>query len=266
MLIAQITDLHIKLPGSLAYRRVDTAALGRAAIAHLAALDPAPDVVLVTGDLVDAGAPEEYAHLRELLAAIEAPLYIIPGNHDARDAMVRAFPDQRYWPGEGDFLHYVIDDHPLRLIALDTVVPGASHGEICAARRDWLDRRLAEEPERPTVIFMHHPPFACGITGIDAIGLNGADELAAVVRAHPQVERVLCGHVHRPVQARWGGTVASVAPSTAHQLSLDLRPDATATFIFEPPGYQLHHWRPDGPLVTHTVAVGDFGGPHAFYD
>lgn len=260
MLIAQISDTHIMRDGKLMSGRVDTAPHLERAVAHLLALDPRPDVVLATGDLVDAGSTEEYARLRAILSRLPMPVYVVPGNHDARDALRAAFAD--HLPGKG-FLHYVVEEHPLRLIALDTLVPEAPHGELCGDRLDWLDARLAES-DRPTVIFMHHPPFACGIVEFDRIALTaGAERLAEIVRRHPQVERVLCGHVHRPVQTRWAGTLASIGPSTAHYATLDLRPGVDFSFTLEPPAVALHQWQ-GGALVTHLSYVGEYDGPHAF--
>lgn len=262
MLIAQISDLHIMPEGRLMSGRVDTAPYLKRAVAHILALDPRPDVVLATGDLVDAGSPAEYARLRGILAALPMPVYLIPGNHDARDALRAGFADHGHLQ-DSDFVQYVIEEHPLRLIALDTLVPGAGHGELCDARLDWLAARL-DESDRPTIIFMHHPPFACGIHEFDTISLNrGAECLAEIVRHNPQVERVLCGHVHRPVQIRWAGTLASIGPSTAHQATLDLRPDVPISFTMDPPAIALHHWR-GGALVTHLSYVGEFDGPHPF--
>src|SRR5512147_1866781 len=155
MLIAQMSDTHIKPKGELAMGRVDTALHLARAVAHVNALSPAPDLVLITGDLTDAGKPEDYAHLRAILMPLSMPIYLIPGNHDARDALRGVFADHHYLPADG-FLQYVIDDGPLRLIALDTLTPGAPHGELCATRLGWLEARLAESA-RPTIIFMHHP-------------------------------------------------------------------------------------------------------------
>lgn len=262
MLIAQISDTHVMPEGKLMSGKVDTAPYLERAVAHLLALDPRPDVVIATGDLVDAGSPAEYARLRGILSALPMPIYVIPGNHDARNPLRAAFADHTHLH-QGDFVQYVIEDHPLRLIALDTLVPGAGHGELCDARLDWLEARLAES-DRPTIVFMHHPPFACGIVEFDSAGLNhGADRLAEIVRRNPQVERVLCGHVHRPVQARWAGTLASIGPSTAHQATLDLRPGVDISFTMDPPAVALHQWR-NGALVSHISYVGDFDGPHPF--
>lgn len=262
MLIAQISDTHIVPAGRLMCGRVDTARHLEQAVAHILALDPRPDLVLATGDLVDAGGPEEYARLRSILAPLPMPIHVIPGNHDARDTLRAAFSDHAYLQ-QGDFIQYAIEEYPLRLIALDTLVPGKPHGELCDARLAWLEARLAES-KRPTILFMHHPPFACGIEEFDSASLTeGAGRLAELIRRNPHVERILCGHVHRPIQMRWAGTLASVGPSTAHQATLDLRPDVPISFTMDPPAVALHHWYKGG-LVTHLSYVGDYDGPYPF--
>lgn len=261
MLLAQISDLHIKPPGRLAYGKVDTAAFLRATVASLLQQDPKPDAVLATGDLVDGGQADEYAHLQEILAPLGLPCYVVAGNHDERHGLRTAFdgPGYEYLHQTGEFLQYAADLGALRLLVLDTVVPGEGRGQLCERRLRWLDDRLNED-RRPTLVAMHHPPFASGIDYMDHFGLENAAAFEAVVSRHPHVERILCGHLHRSIQCRVGGTVASVCPSTAHQLALDLRPGAPGAFAMEPPGYQLHLWQ-QGRLVSHTCAVGDFEGP-----
>src|SRR5207247_6579287 len=134
-------------------------------------------------------------------------------------ALRAAFGDRAWMPREG-FIQYVIDDGPLRLVAIDTLLPGQQSGRVDAARVRWLDARLTEAPSKPTMIFMHHPPFKTAIDYMDEIGLEGAEAMAEVVRRHPHVERVVCGHLHRSIQSRWAGTVALTAPATAHQVGL----------------------------------------------
>lgn len=259
MLIAQFSDCHIAAPGARSIRGVTDASESLArCVRHINGLDPRPDAVVGTGDLVHDGTPAAYAELRALLAPLTMPVYLLPGNHDDRDNLRTAFPGHDYLPREG-FLHYTVEDLPLRLVCLDTVIPGEVGGEICAERRAWLAERLAEAPDRPTVIFMHHPPFAIGIRGMDAMGCAGAAELGELVSRHSQVERVLAGHVHRPAQIRWHGTLAATAPSTAAQLRLDLRPDAGPTFLPEPAACLLHLWRPGAGLVSHLSYIGDYG-------
>jgi 3',5'-cyclic-AMP phosphodiesterase len=274
MIVAQISDTHILRHG-MRYRAVvdrsddgkgiyaefDTAAYLSRAIAAINGLYPLPDVTVVTGDLVDHGDPAEYEHLGALLAPLRMPVFVIPGNHDARDAMRQAFRGNGYLSSAADFLQYAIEDYPLRLVALDTLVPGKHHGELCVDRLRWLDRTLTAQPERPTLVLMHHPPFPTAITFMDNYGLEGAAGLAEVLARHGQVERVLCGHLHRAIDRRFGGTVAGTAPSTAHQIRLDVVPGAPLRFIAEPPGYQLHIWREDSGLVTHTALIGDWPAP-----
>jgi 3',5'-cyclic AMP phosphodiesterase CpdA len=266
MLIAQISDVHIQAGGKPAYGKIDTVAFLAKTVAALNALDPQPDVVLASGDLVERGSAEEYGLLTELLKPLKAPLFVVPGNHDARDTLAAAFPDAGGKRAAGGaFFQYAVEDFPVRLVAVDTIVPGESGGTFCATRAAWLDATLAAgSPDKPVLIFLHHPPFATGIGHMDKIGLKGADLLASVVSKHSNIERIVCGHLHRAIQARFAGTIASVCPSTAHQVVLDIRKNGPPAFSFEPPGFQLHLWRDGGPLVTHTQATGEYGGPHAF--
>ena len=267
MLIAQITDLHISTSDSVNDRHFRTAEHLARAVAHLNAHTPRPDVVLATGDLVERGEPDEYGRLRAILDGLAMPLYVIPGNHDARGPLVEAFGDRGYLPRDGGFLHYTVEDWPVRLIGLDTLVPGASGGRLCAERLAWLDARLGEGRERPTVVFMHHPPFVTGMRAMDAMGLEGKMGLAEVIGGHPQVERVLCGHVHRPITRRFGGTVATTCPATAHQLALDLATEPRLAVVMEAPACMLHLWLgPTEGLVSHVSVIGDERPPFTLYD
>jgi len=263
MLLAQITDLHVMPRGQLAYGRVDTAAMLRDAVAHLNRLDPQPDAVVITGDLADRGEPSAYQHLREILADLRARWFVIPGNHDRMAEFRSAFADQRYLPADGDLIQYVIDEYPLRLVALHSVIPGQVAGAVTDAQLGWLDRTLAEKPQTPTLVMMHHPPFATGLAHYDAVGMTEVSGLERVIARHPQVERILAGHVHRPMQIRFGGTIASACPSTAHQVFCDLRPDGADSFTLEPPGFQLHRWN-GSTLFTYTINIGNFAGPFPF--
>lgn len=260
MLIAQISDLHIKPAGEKAYGVVDTEAALKACVAAIMALPRRPDMVLATGDLVDAGLPEEYERLRALLAPLDMPVHPIVGNHDDRANLRIAFPDL---PATGPFVQYTVDDWPVRIVALDSLIPGKTHGELCAERLGWLDEALAARPDKPTVVMVHHPPFDTGLQMMDRLRLARPEELAGVIARHKQVLRILCGHVHRPIQALFAGTLAVACPSSAHQMLLDIDPAQTPGFMLEPAGFMLHLLASDG-LVTHTVPVGDWPGPYPF--
>lgn len=256
MVVAQITDMHVGIPGSRADRGFRTAEHLARAVDHLNALRPRPDVVLATGDLGAHGRVDEYERLRAMLEHLAMPAYLIPGNHDDRENLRRVFDRHPYLRGSDGFIQYAIDEWPLRLVALDTLVPGTNRGRLCAARLAWLEARLAEAPERPTLIFMHHPPFATGIVSMDEMGLDGIEALATVVGRHPQVERIVAGHVHRPIVRRFAGTVACACPATAHQVALDLSEEAGLRFVMEPPACMLHVWLgEERGLVTHVSPI-----------
>ncbi|AOJ62128.1 metallophosphatase [Burkholderia ubonensis] len=267
MLLAQISDLHIKRPGQLAYQRVDTAAALARCIARLNALEPRPDAVLITGDLVDFGRDDEYAQLRDLLAPLEIPYYLMVGNHDDRAALRRAFADRPEWQ-DGEFVQYAFDVGAVRVLALDSQVPGASAGDLCDARLAWLATQLDAARDRPVIVALHHPPFASGIGHMDALRLApaAAAKLDALLRGHPNVERVLCGHVHRTMFARFGGTLASAVPAPAHQVAFDLRDNAPSAFRLEPPAFAVHRHTADAGMITHHVYVDEGDGPYPFYE
>lgn len=256
MLLCQISDPHLVARGTLAYGRVDTATMLERAVRKIGALPRRPDAVVATGDLTDGASSEEYGLLAELLAPLEMPVYLAVGNHDDREALRKAFPSHRHLHGEDGFVHYVVDDFAVRLVVLDTLVPGAPGGELCERRLRWLDRAL-QSSNRPTVVAQHHPPLATGLTVMDHMALRDPEAEAVVLARHPHVERVISGHYHRTVHARFGGTIASICPSVAHQLLLDLVPDADIGFAFEPSAFQLHLWN-GTELITHTQMVEDF--------
>lgn len=262
----QITDLHIRRPGALAYGKVDTTVFLRATIDSIGRLQQAPAAIIVTGDLTDFGRPEEYDTLRTLLAPLTMPVYLLPGNHDDRDNLRAAFPDHAYLQ-EGEFVQYHVRLGPLHLLTLDTSEPGQSAGRLCHARLSWLERKLDELQDAPAAIAMHHPPFRTLIGHMDDIGLlEGAEELEALLRRHPNVERVLCGHLHRAIDVRFGGTLASTCPGPAHQVTLNLDPNAPSDWMFEPPGFRVLAWDESGKrLVTHLAPIGEFAGPFPFH-
>jgi Icc protein len=233
------------------------------ALRRVAAIRPAADAVIITGDLTDCGLAAEYMLLAEMLKRLlPMPVYLIPGNHDRREVLAAQLPGTRLMAG--GFVQYAVEDLPVRLVMLDTVVPGAGHGALCARRLDWLDATLAAAPEKPTLIGMHHPPFICGIAHMDRIALHEPEGFRAVIARHPQVQRIVCGHHHRPVVGQVAQAIASIAPSVAHQVELDLSPDAPSAFVLEPPGFQLHHWSERHGFVSHNAMVEDYAGPFPF--
>lgn len=265
MILAQLSDLHFRPEGDMLRGFVDSNAMAERALAAVAAMHPRPDAVIISGDITDRGLPTEYAIavrlIREHLDGLK--VYVIPGNHDDRAGFRAAFVGFTGVEQHPDYVQYTIDDLPVRLIMLDSVVPGAHYGELGGDRLGWLDATLAEQPDRPTVIVLHHPPIRCGLPPADRIMLRDGPALAEVVARHKQVERILCGHHHRAFTGRMGTAIVHATPSVAHGGVFDLVGNDDA-FILEPPAFAAHVLGADGGLVSHTVLVDAFPGPHPY--
>jgi 3',5'-cyclic-AMP phosphodiesterase len=265
--IAQISDLHIKSPGALAYGRVDTARALEHCVATLNEFAPAPDFVVISGDLADTPAPEEYEYLKRLLAPLKLPFAGIPGNHDSRDMMRAAFPESRYAFSSGP-LNQKIEVGALDLVLLDSSVAGKPHGELDASTLQWLDATLASQPARPALLFLHHPPFGTGIWHMDRQNLLNAGEFALVIERHRRVRRIATGHLHRAALTMFAGVPTTICPAPNHAVDLDLEHLREPSFKVEPPAFHLHCWFPGerfGSVVTHQVPIGRFDGPHPFF-
>jgi 3',5'-cyclic AMP phosphodiesterase CpdA len=243
VILLHLSDLHVRPPGMPAYRVVEASHLAERALRAVRAMQPRPDAVVISGDLTDCGLPAEYAELR--------------GNFRA------ALADFPGVTGHAEYVQYVVDDLPVRLVMLDSVVPGAGHGLLCPARLAWLAARLAEAPQRPTFLVLHHPPMLCGLPLFDAINLRNTAELGALLARHPQVERILCGHHHRSMTGRLGHAIVSAAPAAVHQGAFELDDDR-GRFVMEPPGYHVHLRLPDGSVVSHLVYVETYPGPFPY--
>jgi 3',5'-cyclic-AMP phosphodiesterase len=265
--IAQISDLHIKPPGTLAYGRVDTGKALARCVAALNEFDPAPDFVVISGDLADTPSAEEYQYLKRLLAPLELPFAGIPGNHDSRELMRAALPSASYAFPAGA-LNQKIEVGGLDLLLLDSSVNGKPHGQLDGPTLEWLDAMLAAAPGRPALLFLHHPPFKAGIWHMDRQNLANANDLAPVIRRHPRLQLIATGHIHRAVLTMFAGVPTTICPAPNHAVDLDLAKLREPSFKVEPPAFHLHTWFPGegfGTVVTHQVPIGTFDGPHPFF-
>ncbi len=264
MILLHVSDLHVRPSGLPAYRVVEASCLAERALRAVRAFTPRPDAVVISGDLTDCGLLAEYAELRRMLRHLAGlRVLLIPGNHDRRENFRTSLADYPGVAEHPDFVQYVVEDLPVRLVMLDSVVPGAGHGELCADRLAWLDATLAQAPERTTFVVLHHPPMRCGLPVYDAINLHSTAALGAVLARHPQVERILCGHHHRSMTGRLGGAIVSCAPAAAHQGAFELDDDR-GRFVLEPAGYHAHLRLPDGAIASHMVFVESFPGPFPY--
>ena len=255
MIIAQITDTHLAGAGEADPVFRARAENLRQCIADINGLEPLPDAVIHTGDMTQHGLAEEFAHARALLAALEVPLYVTPGNRDGRQGMAGAFAGDGYMRPNCDFVHYAVETHPVRLVCVDSLADGGgAKGDLCQARLGALDATLGEAPGRPTALFMHHPPFDVP-TAPDPFAYHrrqAAAGLAVLVSRHPQVVRIFTGHMHRPWTAAVGGVAASTVPSVA----ADLRKGRYPPNMAGRPVYQVHRFEGDWGFISETRLVG----------
>lgn len=264
MLIAQISDTHIAERG---HKTLDVAPMEEnlaRVIDHINHLTPPPDVVLLSGDVTNDGTAAQMANAARLLANLKFPYFVIPGNHDNRKNMWSVFHGASC-PSESDlFINYVIEDFDVRIIGVDSTKPHAGGGELCDTQLDWLETQLSEHPARPTVIFMHHPPIKCSVLETDVDGFIGAERLGELVDQYPNIERIICGHIHLTCHSRWHGSIVSTAPSIGMRLSLDLTMKEPSAFFLDNPAYQLHHWTAQACLISHTISLGKVRGPYLY--
>jgi 3',5'-cyclic AMP phosphodiesterase CpdA len=259
VLIAQITDIHLGFepgnPDELNRKRLDRV------LETLAAQHPLPDLMLATGDIAENGNDGvSYQRFREAIADLPFPVWPAIGNHDSRTAFLSVFPET---PVVDGFVQYAIEDYPVRILVLDSMQYGRHGGGYDETRAAWLRARLAEAPERPTLLVLHHPPIETGLSWMtenpDAAWVQ---RLHAIVEAQDNIVGMVSGHLHRPVVTRWAGTILAVCPSTAPLVALDLdkidadRPDERPMVVEDRPYYALHYWN-GRELITHFDTAED---------
>jgi Icc-related predicted phosphoesterase len=269
-IVVQVSDLHLREGAD----GVGPAERLERALAQISALQPRPDAVLVSGDIVDVPSRAAYEQARELLGSLGLPIHAIPGNHDSRD-MLRGYLGSEASAGTGGDgygvephgagapVNFAVNCGRLRLVGCDTTRGGQDGGALGAEQLDWLDETLRSEPQTPTLLAMHHPPVLTGVRVMDAIALAVADRasLEAMLEAHPQVQAITCGHVHTTMSTSFAGRPLLICPSTNSTVRLDLRPRDDLPFVEsgQPLGFAVHALV-DGRLVSHVQTVARVAG------
>jgi Icc protein len=251
MIIAQISDTHIALDSPDADRRIRDF---ESTVADLNALDPAPDVIVHTGDIVHNGRPDEYAEALDILAKARAPVFVMAGNKDNRAKLREAFAGAGYLSPISNFIDYAINDYPVRLIMLDTLSQTSNKGDFCSERVRRFINMIESDTIKPVAVFTHHPPFETTV-GPDLIHFESPDAMSALRQALQHAGRVAAvfsGHVHRAVAGRVGSIPATVAPCIATTLRRGEYPD----HMKKRPVYYAHRFDPDWGFITETRIVG----------
>lgn len=249
-LIVHLSDTHLLQDNAPLGGTIDTAAGLRAALDAVVATGTRPDAIVFTGDLTDLGEPAAY---RDLRAAVEpvaerlgAPVIWVAGNHDERPALREHLLDQ---PATEEPVTAVWDLGGLRLIALDSTVPGWHHGDLDEGQLQWLADELATPAPLGTLLALHHPPLPSHVPLFDILELRGQDRLAEVI-AGTDVRGILGGHLHYAMSGTFAGVPVSVAAATCYTMNLQ-RPPARVNGMDAGQSFQLVHVYDD--TVTHTV-------------
>ena len=260
--ILQISDTHIVPEGALVSGRLDTAdALARLVLRINSIRDQigAIDALLVSGDLSDDGRAASYERFKALIAPLNLPTYVIPGNHDRRDPMRNAFADVLPTDGLLNWTRQIGDIH---LIGLDTLVEGQGLGTLSGESLSFLQAALSEAGNSPVLLALHHPPFSCGIGFMDNIGLTNRSDLRDLLASYDGPLRVFCGHIHNMIVSDIAGHIVISAPSPCSTFAYDRRPDAPVGYMTPEDGCLLHRWE----TGFQTLRIGPVAGsgPYPF--
>ncbi len=251
MIIAQISDTHIALDAPDADRRISDF---ERTIADINALDPAPDVIVHTGDIVHNGRQDEYAQAAAILARARRPVYVLAGNKDNRTNLRAAFASGGYLDPDSDFIDYAVEDYPVRLIAVDTLNTRSNKGDFCSERAERLIHMIDADTTKPIAVFAHHPPFEVPV-GPDPINFETPEmmqRLRGAVQHSGRVVAVISGHVHRGTAGCVGSIPATVMPSIATALRKGEYPAA----VKPRPVYHIHRFDPVWGFAVESRIVG----------
>jgi len=247
-MLVQITDTHILPPGELLYGNTDTAAHLAESVRQINSMRPQPDVVLITGDLVEKADHACYQYFISLISSLEMPTYVIPGNHDDPNVMLEAFSGTSHFPTSNDTFQFAIEDLPFRILALNSHSAGTELPEYGQERLTWLRHQLSR-PDKPVLIALHHPPMITGIELIDMGGSEWFQGFESVLAEHRQVKLVICGHCHTDLCGRVGQVPVYMAPATSHQLIASRGLTIAPSTVITAAAPTLHHYI-DGDFLS----------------
>jgi len=264
MFLAQISDMHFRSQGRKLYDFIDVNALNAEVVNQLNALEERPDAIVITGDIVNCGLPQEYQVARQVLGHLRYPLYIIPGNHDDKTEFLAAM--KPLCPQLGDDpenMHYVVDDFETRLLFIDSSLAGHSKGWLTDNTLTWLEQQLQAGGDKPTTVFMHHPPVKLGSAQMDAIACENGDKLLALIDRFPALTRVFCGHTHKLIFTQHRQAIITTIPGTVHQVPY-YRDNPAPYYNLEPAACVMHRSLENGGVVSYLHSLANFAGPYLY--
>lgn len=251
MKIIHITDTHYGQKSEAIYGKEPAFAL-QEAIKSINTLHKDAEFCIITGDLVHNGHEKAYEYLHEDLSKLQIPYYLIVGNHDDRENVVKYFTDLK--KDEHGFIQYSFTCKDRVFIMLDSIKKGAYGGFFCPLRQEWLQKQITLYQDKDIYLCMHHAPFNTGLKAMDKIRLNKEDSksLYKIVSSHKNIKHLFLGHYHRPISGKWGEVSFSTLRGMNHQVKFDLYSNEVYG-TFEEPQYSIVLIDEDEPnlIVTH---------------
>lgn len=255
--IAHLSDTHLLAEGRELFGSVTVEQRLRSALERLEASAISPHAVVFTGDLADLGEPDAYRRLRAavepVVARMGAQLVWVMGNHDERSAYASLLFDEEPTERPQDRVH---DIDGLRIISLDTTVPGYHHGELAREQLDWLAGVLAEPAPLGSILAMHHPPIPTPLEVMAVLELQHQSDLAAVVRGS-DIRAVLGGHLHYSTHSTFAGIPVHVASATCYTLDLGADARRLLSGVDGGQSFDLVHVY-DDIVVSSTVPLASY--------
>ncbi|QKJ88706.1 3',5'-cyclic-AMP phosphodiesterase [Paramixta manurensis] len=240
--ILQITDTHLFAGKNETLLGVNTWASYQAVLSAIETERQDYDLIIATGDLAQDHSVEAYQHFAEGIARLPAPCVWLPGNHDFQPAMFETLGNTSIADQKCVFL----GEH-WQLVLLDSQVFGVPHGMLSDYQLEWLESVLAAEPERHTLVLLHHHPLASGCSWLDQHSLRNPHALDAILQHYPLAKTLICGHIHQELDLDWNGRRLLATPSTCVQF----KPHCTNfTIDSVPPGWRWFDLFDDGRVET----------------
>ncbi|BDZ65100.1 phosphodiesterase [Agromyces mangrovi Wang et al. 2018] len=220
--LLHISDTHLLAGGGSLYDRVPSERHLRQLFDEFEASGARPEAIVFTGDLADRGEPDAYARLRRIVEPaaerVGAQVIWVMGNHDERRAFRRGLFDE---VGSERPVDRVTDVNGLRVITLDSTVPGHHHGEVTGEQLDWLAEELSTDAPHGTILAMHHPPVPSVLDLAVSVELRDQAALAEVVEGS-DIRSIIAGHLHYSSTAMFAGVPVSVASATCYTQDLNV--------------------------------------------
>lgn len=284
MKIFQLSDFHLRGDGKLSFQKADTIKSLKVTIDYFSKMKEyeLPEFFIISGDLADGGTLEGYTLLKKYLDLLPRPYFVLPGNHDKREFFYDFFKKEAPIDKKiGKYICYTLENYPVRIIVVDTSMPNCHWGGLSEEVEKWLDEKLNENLEKPTLVFTHHPPFVSGLPAMDE-GFKNADKFAKILKKHKNL-RLCCGHMHTGIFTIWKGIPCVTCPPVAMLMEVDFRkkisPYVTEKekeenfkgggdrFFLGNPAYLIHDLLDENQINTHYVIIpseADYSGPWPF--